>query len=356
MTDLTIIIPWYNSKEKSLNLFRQIDKYCGSKKKEAVSFIIVNDGSDKDQSSFLEKRFDNLAPVSIISQVNKGPGGARNTGLEAANSKYIWFVDADDSIDLENVVSELKILASESEIDFVDFNIDKKGVSSNSTGLEVGAYGVESRLKLLKRFGRVVTKIFRRNFLLDNNYLFPEFCVFEDNYLILLLPLSVKRFYVSGKTAYYHNVSSHSVTRQPLHPRYYDRLFTALAGWERAIEFNLSAEFNEVLKYKFRSLFFSITLKKMLLDEEGRQCIRDLIKSYLFAVNKIEPNSDMNCERKWVNKTLLACADENQCFSCISSLPGEKGWLPSSHSLEDFKRIRDSDWGSNILFPGSGVR
>lgn len=64
---------------------------------EVVEIILVNDGSTDDLHDKI-KEFLNYPFISIINQKNSGVSVARNTGLDNAHGKYIWFIDADDSI------------------------------------------------------------------------------------------------------------------------------------------------------------------------------------------------------------------------------------------------------------------
>lgn len=88
---LSIIVPIYNSEEfiedcvKSI-LHQPFDDY---------ELILVDDGSS-DNSLTICKKYSNLPNVKVIHESNGGVSKARNTGIESAEGKYIYFVDSDD--------------------------------------------------------------------------------------------------------------------------------------------------------------------------------------------------------------------------------------------------------------------
>ena len=94
MKILSFIIPSYNSE-------RFLDKCIGSMLSEqvldALDIIVVNDGS-KDGTVEVAQKYCDAYPdsVRLISQENKGHGGALNTGCAAAVGKYLKVIDADD--------------------------------------------------------------------------------------------------------------------------------------------------------------------------------------------------------------------------------------------------------------------
>ena len=101
MKILSFIIPSYNSE-------RFLDKCIPSFVDEAVldklDIIIVNDGSTDNTVEVAEK-YCQAYPnsVRLISQENKGHGGALNTGCAAAVGKYLKVIDADDWVETRNL-------------------------------------------------------------------------------------------------------------------------------------------------------------------------------------------------------------------------------------------------------------
>ena len=110
MNHLSFIIPSYNS-EKFLDIC--INSFQSESVFDKLEIIIVNDGSsDKTQEiamGFCEK-FPNT--VRLISQENKGHGGALNTGCMAATGKFLKVVDADDWIEKSNLPEFIRCLES----------------------------------------------------------------------------------------------------------------------------------------------------------------------------------------------------------------------------------------------------
>lgn len=108
MKVLSLIVPAYNS-EKFLD--KCILSFCDESVLEALDIIIVNDGST-DATSAIAERYCQLYPNSIrlISQVNKGHGGALNTGFSAAKGKYLKPIDADDWIETQNLPTLIAFL------------------------------------------------------------------------------------------------------------------------------------------------------------------------------------------------------------------------------------------------------
>lgn len=115
MTRISIILPVYNSEKYLKDTLNCILNQTF----EDFELICVNDGST-DKSLEILKEFSNAdSRVKIISQKNKGPGSARNAGLNESSGEYIFFMDSDDYIvpDFLKVTHE-NITVNDSDIAF----------------------------------------------------------------------------------------------------------------------------------------------------------------------------------------------------------------------------------------------
>lgn len=116
MKILSFIIPAYNSAAF-------LDKCVGSmlvpECMESLEILIVNDGST-DETAEIAQTYCRKFPetVRLISQPNRGHGGALNTGCKAARGKYLKVIDADDWVETKNLPLLLEKLA-ECESDVV---------------------------------------------------------------------------------------------------------------------------------------------------------------------------------------------------------------------------------------------
>lgn len=101
MKILSMIVPAYNS-ERFLDTC--IASFLNESVLEKLDIIIVNDGST-DQTQDIAQSYCEKYPDSIrvISQENKGHGGALNTGCAAARGKYLKVIDADDWVQKQNL-------------------------------------------------------------------------------------------------------------------------------------------------------------------------------------------------------------------------------------------------------------
>ncbi|MGC8121076.1 glycosyltransferase family 2 protein [Marinobacter sp. VGCF2001] len=88
---VAVVIPAYN-----------VESYIGEAIESVLNqplkpdeIIIVNDGSTDGTRRVIEK-YESNPLVSVIDKENQGLGPARNTGLEASSSRYVYFFDSDD--------------------------------------------------------------------------------------------------------------------------------------------------------------------------------------------------------------------------------------------------------------------
>lgn len=101
MKVLSIIVPSYNS---AGFLDTCIPSLLAEKVMDQLDIIIVNDGS-ADATEKVAEKYCRQYPTSIrlLSQENKGHGGALNTGFAAAVGKYLRPIDADDWVETQNL-------------------------------------------------------------------------------------------------------------------------------------------------------------------------------------------------------------------------------------------------------------
>jgi glycosyltransferase involved in cell wall biosynthesis len=87
---ITVIIPTYNRKEKTLRAIFSVIEQGRSD----VEILVVDDGSVDDTAEFLAEK---QLPINLIQKENGGVSSARNTGIKNAKGKYIAFLDSDDT-------------------------------------------------------------------------------------------------------------------------------------------------------------------------------------------------------------------------------------------------------------------
>lgn len=121
----TVVIPLYN---KEAYIFDTI-KSLAFQEKKAAQIIIVDDFSSdqslinlKDSLSFFAPQFLQTDIQIIELKENKGPGNARNTGIELATGDVISFLDADDCY-ISSCLNDVNAIMEQEKIDVLILGI-----------------------------------------------------------------------------------------------------------------------------------------------------------------------------------------------------------------------------------------
>ncbi len=162
MKKVSIVVPAYNS---HYTLARCLGSLV-NQTLEDIEIIVVNDASTDDTWEIMkrcESQFSDKV-VIIDGGVNRGSGGARNLGFDAATGEYIGLVDSDDYV-APTMYEKLYSKAIETGADVVDsgFYSEATDKAMIYTGDNVtGVLDDEKRSILISGGGYLVTKIFKR--------------------------------------------------------------------------------------------------------------------------------------------------------------------------------------------------
>ena len=128
-----------------------------------TEIVVVNDFDGIDYSDILAK-FDDLNIVYVQREKNGGCAASRNTGIKNAKNSFITFLDSDD-----NFVSPLSL------------EIMYNRIVAEKADVLVSVFESEMRFKngvAIKQMKNAVTwchgKVYRKQYLLDNNIFFDE--------------------------------------------------------------------------------------------------------------------------------------------------------------------------------------
>ena len=89
---VSVITASFNSAATIQNCVRSVQEQSCS----PLEHIVVDDGSNDQTSELLTDLARENTNLTVIRQPNRGAGVARNVGIEAANGRYIAFLDSDD--------------------------------------------------------------------------------------------------------------------------------------------------------------------------------------------------------------------------------------------------------------------
>lgn len=203
---LSIVVPRYKETEKDIfPLLSSIDGQLGVDFSR-IEVIIVNDGGG---TGPLDENFLALFNVDIRQmslETNRGPGVARQVGLDAAKGDYVMFCDADDTL---HNVGVLGALIQEAENNVPDILTSEwlEEMANPAGGYTYLTHQIENTW--------MHGKLLRRGFLTQNNIRFhEELRVHEDSYFLSIASALTKNTRHLPVTTYVWKYRPDSITRR----------------------------------------------------------------------------------------------------------------------------------------------
>ncbi|MBQ8719576.1 MAG: glycosyltransferase [Clostridia bacterium] len=191
---ISVIMPIYNAADTLRPAMDSvIDQTLGE-----IEIICVDDGSTDASLSIVREYQKNDPRIRILTEVNAGPGWARNRGIERARGKYIAFLDADDFVE-PTLYESLYELAERKSLDIAVSDYDfyynrtatfRRRIAEPHEDAFLGE-GIVSRTEhhdILFQTTSLAAwdKLFRRSFLIEKGLRFPEdIRIFEDAVFVI---------------------------------------------------------------------------------------------------------------------------------------------------------------------------
>lgn len=232
-TSFSIIIPVYNT-EKYLH--KCIDSVLQQTYNE-YEIIIVNDGSTDSSAEILHSYEKSFRCIQVVTQPNKGLGGARNTGIDRATGDYLVFLDSDDYLreDMLEVINQMLEKQMFDVIAFDAYTVNQDGtVQSICSARRHGESCTNlSGRDLLMMEPTSCFKVYRKSLFQENKIYFPEKLWYEDFATIPRIALHVEKMAYIKEPLYYYLQNPNSIT----HSRYSTRMMEIIPAFEYVLNY-----------------------------------------------------------------------------------------------------------------------
>lgn len=206
---ISVVIPVYNT-EKYLD--ECLDSVENQTLKD-IEIVCVNDGSKDNSLEILKKHAEKDDRIKIVNQENAGVSAARNTGIKAAQGKYISFFDSDDILlpyslekayeDLTKYNVDVVAFKLQTFIDGEEVNLDNFNYDSSKVKVCKRSKNQNPFYDMVENTGYIVTKVYKRSLIVDNNIWFKEGVTnYEDQLFNLLLFPHVTKMVQDDNTTY----------------------------------------------------------------------------------------------------------------------------------------------------------
>lgn len=272
---VSIIVPVFNVEKhikKSIDSILNQTIYT-----EDVEVILVDDCSTDNSSLIIEEyasKYNNFKAIHL--DKNSGAAGKpRNVGLNIASSDFVMFLDSDDCL----VENALEVLLNKIKQDeelhivlggYVNIHGEKKETVLPFRGNEdIYFEDTLNALDLVEINPAIASKIFRKDFLIENNITFPEGIPGQD------LVFFLNSFFHSNKVL---SLSNFIVYKR----------FLRSEGSDKSMSFNLNYNYivGLIKAYTLTLIVFkennvNINLAKLILIHHLRFLTNQLLKSQL---------------------------------------------------------------------------
>lgn len=298
---ISVIIPMYNSEEYIDECLKSV--FNSSYKNYEV--IVIDDGST-DQSINIVKKY---KTVKLFQLRHCGPGIARNIGIEKSNGDYIFFLDSDDKIN----VNTLKFLVS--NIENNDILIGDYNIIYDSGKKEIFKTPDDSEFNVFFESVTIWNRLYKKNFIVDNNVKFEPLFQGEDRLFLADLYLHNPKVKIIHKNVYnwlrHESSNKKTLTHIDDESNFNGQLLCMIRFKDKLIN-NVTISDKELLLDHLR--YSCIYLNEILKKSSSDKCDIDLFEKFISSLefekntklyktifNKewvIMKNDDKNIEKK----------------------------------------------------------
>ena len=273
---LSVIIPVYNVEKYLSECIESVRGYPDTE------MILVDDGSTDNSGDICDSFQDKN--IIVVHKENGGLSAARNTGLQLAKGKYIYFMDSDDYITNFGKILDY-ISVKECEILLFD-GIGEEyythhGLKENTryTGMEC----IETQLETYKDYPTTVwLGVYRREYLLKNDFFFEENLLHEDELWTQKVLINAKDIYYMHEKLYFYRQRENSITDKTGEKNLSDLIYIFGKMYEytdsRLIKANISKRYlHAIVKFKAWKYDLKIDKQKIFSNAVGFDKVRALV-------------------------------------------------------------------------------
>lgn len=229
---ISVIVPVYNTEKYVHDAVESIQKQSLRE----LEILIVNDGSKDNSAVVIGQLAEGDSRIRVFHQENQGGSVARNTALNDATGKYVYFMDSDDLLE-EDALQCCYDKCESENLDFVFFDaitfVDEDGLGdtkkkSSSLGLtysrtEKLVYKVYDGIEIfnIQLTNRQFTpspclSVIRRTFIEENKLRFYPGIVHEDQLFTSQLYLHAQRVTFLCRTFFHRRLRKDSIMTSQL--------------------------------------------------------------------------------------------------------------------------------------------
>ncbi len=273
---VSVIIPCYNV-EKYIDrcLKSVVHQTIGL---EQLEIICVNDAST-DKTLKKLKLWEQLYPDNILvidCKQNGKLGKARNIGLSYVTGDFIVFLDADDwmEIDAYKLASDkmkeysCDIVRYQLGRDTDDMMLWRECSRREEKDFLITIQDDEERKKFLVTDimdNGCTNKMYRREFISENNLSFPEGVTYEDIYWGMLSQFYVKRIYFLNEKLYHYYINPNSIVLKKNEAYHMDIFTTTMKMWNESEKRGALEKYPMEMELNFLVYFYLGGLKMLAL-------------------------------------------------------------------------------------------
>ena len=214
---ISVIIPVYNAEKYIRETLDSIRKQSY----ENWEIILVENGSEDKSPDIIREYEEKYTEIHMIKSPGKGPGPARNAGLEAAQGEYIVFVDSDDYIPDKDVFYQYISITESINADIVVSNYARLWNGKLLPAQGTQTFALSSPLSEAFRFqgffsvgtlSYVWGKLYKREFLEKNQIVFTDSAYAEDKLFNMQCYVCDAKYVFLQKQGYVYRRNSESIS------------------------------------------------------------------------------------------------------------------------------------------------